>query len=275
MGSCGRRGAGCPCDSEKSWSNIQLRRKYKEGNYDRGHFDGSPVQQQPHQGSGGAHQDQRVCRQLPALRPHRLQLREQGQPDRVQPGGVQGNQLPRWLTCPNIAWKLLPRHKPLPSKKTARQSGAWLSSAQMARCLRFHQVDAALPPCSALERIAPRHAHRQSALTAELPPPPQESVVRILFSATKNASARGRKSSANLSSAPMEILPLCQRGNVAPPETFAPCNTVRAYLVLQRDVPPEILLRSLGTHAAQARLSATTRTALMFVALSRGAATAQ
>ena len=112
--SCGRRGAGCPCDSEKSWSNIQLRRKYKEGNYDRGHFDGSPVQQQPHQGSGGAHQDQRVRRQLPALRPHRLQLREQGQPDRVQPGGVQGNQLPRWLTCPNIAWKLLPRHKPLP-----------------------------------------------------------------------------------------------------------------------------------------------------------------
>ena len=127
------------------------------------------------------------------------------------------------------------------------------------------------------------------------------SVVRILFSATKNASARGRKSSANLrlpppfqldnqkqhttyifrkpevaslwiwhlkitymfivqqlgwgiqlstilqltgpkhssyantlSSAPMEILPLCQRVNVAPPETFAPCNTVRAYLVLQR-----------------------------------------
>merc|ERR1712158_302658 len=56
---------------------------------------------------------------------------------------------------------------------------------------------------------------------------------------------------------------------------LAPCNTVRAYLVLQRDVPPEILLRSLGTHAAQARLSATTRTALRFVALSRGAATAQ
>merc|ERR1712186_243146 len=237
MGSCGRRGAGCPCDLEKSWSNIQLRRKYKEENHDRGHFDGSPVQQQPHQGSGGAHQDQRVCRQLPALRPHRLQLRERGQPDRVQPGGVQGNQLPR--------------------------------------CLRFRQVDAALPPCSALERIAPQHAHRQSALTAELPQPPQESVVRILFSATKNASARGRKSSANLSSAPMEILPLCQRVNVAPPETFAPCNTAREYLVLQRDVPPEILLRSLETHAAQARLSATTRTALRFVALPRGAATAQ
>merc|ERR1712038_1216356 len=123
MGSCGRRGAGCPCDSEKSWSNIQLRRKYKEGNYDRGHFDGSLVQQQPHQGSGGAHQDQRVRRQLPALRPHRLQLREQGQPDRVQPGGVQGNQLPRWLTCPNIAWKLLPRHKPLPSKKNCAAIG--------------------------------------------------------------------------------------------------------------------------------------------------------
>ena len=35
-----------------------------------------------------------------------------------------------------------------------------------------------------------------------------------------------------------------------------------SYETIIRDVPPEILLRSLGTHAAQARLSATTRTAL-------------
>ena len=34
------------------------------------------------------------------------------------------------------------------------------------------------------------------------------------------------------------------------------------YETIIRDVPPEILLRFLGTHAAQARLSATTRTAL-------------
>ena len=144
------------------------------------------------------------------------------------------------------------------------------------------QVDAALPPCSALERIAPRHAHRcHRTMWSELPwnlsdismnpieatskkhshifwnpgnlpwrqncphprrkgtlvhpqiikirhllnlrnlniqifgniSPPHHrsfkhwvslhyffacSVVRILFSATKNASARGRKSSANL-----------------------------------------------------------------------------
>merc|ERR1712061_608337 len=69
MGSCGRRGAGCPCDSEKSWSNIQLRRKYKEGNYDRGHFDGSLVQQQPHQGSGGEHQERECARKEEFCKP--------------------------------------------------------------------------------------------------------------------------------------------------------------------------------------------------------------
>merc|ERR1712233_271503 len=103
----------------------------------------------------------------------------------------------------------------------------------------------------------------------------KESAVRIPSCATRNVNVQAKKNFANLSFVPTENLPPCPRANVAPPGTSVHCSIVRAYLVLQRDVPPETLPQSHETPAVRAKLSATTKTAPKFDALLSAAATDQ
>merc|ERR1711974_50628 len=281
MGSCRWREEGCPCDSERrtGQKHNKLKRKYKEGKkHDKGNSDGPPGQQ-PDAGAGGAHQDQRLGRQLPALRSHHLPLRQQGQLDWVRLGGVQGNQLPGF--CPEtvaltqaFAQVSCQKHR-TSQRQTVQQLVASLSSAQMDKFPLYLQADAALLPCFAHAKTALQPAPRQSVQTAELLPPLLESAVQIPTYATRNANAQVKKNSANPSFAPTGNLPLCPRANAVPLETSAHCSIARAYLVLQRDAPPEIWLQSRKTLAAQAKPSATTQTAPRCVALLSGAVTAK